>query len=196
VLDRHAVFEAYAPSSPPVIFLGDSMIQRFDLSCFNDARVLNFGINGDHTSTLLARLDAVARKSPEKIFLMIGTNDAVVGVPELETHANLRAIINRLRRDSPGARLFVHSVLPTAGVSGAFTSNDDILRRISSLNRHAAELCVGVDAEFVDMVPSFRTEEGELRPDLTTDGVHLNAEGYAVWHSLIGARVAASANGE
>jgi len=42
------------------------------------------------------------------------------------------------------------------------------------------------DLSYIDLTQNFISETGELRTDLSYDGLHLNENGYAVWASIIG----------
>ena len=39
--------------------------------------------------------------------------------------------------------------------------------------------------DYLDLYPHFADARGELRPELTTDGLHLSAVGYGVWQSVL-----------
>ncbi|HPQ96908.1 MAG TPA: GDSL-type esterase/lipase family protein, partial [Thiolinea sp.] len=61
----------------------------------------NRGIGGDDTGGVLGRLDEVVRSRPDKIFLMIGTNDLSAGKSVEQIIANYRLILRRIREASP-----------------------------------------------------------------------------------------------
>jgi lysophospholipase L1-like esterase len=57
-------------------FLGDSITNggRWN-QLFPDVRTANFGVDGDCSRHVLARLQPVIALKPARVFLMIGTND-------------------------------------------------------------------------------------------------------------------------
>ena len=57
--------------------------------------------------------------------------------------------------------------------------------RIVSMNASLQQIADDNDAYYLDLYPIFVTGDGTLRPDLTTDGLHLNRQGYLVWRSAI-----------
>ncbi|MDA0266342.1 MAG: GDSL-type esterase/lipase family protein [Cyanobacteria bacterium] len=139
---------------------------------------LNQSISGDTTAGVLRRLDTFAATRPTVIHLMIGVNDLKNNVPEAEIVANLRAIITRLQRQYPQAQLVVYSVLPTR--------RDDISNgRVRSLNNHIAYLASHHQIGHRDMLGLFGDQGGALRAELTTDGLHLNRQGYSLWQQVI-----------
>lgn len=58
-------------------------------------RVVNAGVSGDTSAGARARLDWVLRDRPELLFLCIGSNDGLRGLPVKELEANLKAILER-----------------------------------------------------------------------------------------------------
>ena len=54
--------------------------------------------------------------------------------------------------------------------------------RIQDANRHLRQFSSTVRAQWLDLWPALADESGEaLRPEFTTDGVHLSDEGYRAW---------------
>ncbi|MBE7382592.1 MAG: lysophospholipase [Leptolyngbya sp. SIO1E4] len=139
---------------------------------------LNQSISGDTTAGILRRLSNFSRARPMTIHLMAGANDLKNGVPEAETVNNLHLMVQRLRRQHPQAQIVVYSVLPTRW---AAIGND----RVRSLNTQIAALATQPAVEYRDLHGQFRDQQGNLRADLTTDGLHLNARGYALWQRAI-----------
>ncbi|NER82960.1 MAG: lysophospholipase [Leptolyngbya sp. SIO1D8] len=139
---------------------------------------LNQSISGDTTAGVLRRLSTFASTRPTTIHLMAGVNDLKTGIPEAEIVNNLRLAVQRLRQQHPQAQIVVYSVLPTRW---AAISND----RVRSLNTQIATLASQAQVEYRDVHGQFQDQRGDLRADLTTDGLHLNERGYAVWRRAI-----------
>ncbi|MFG6104787.1 GDSL-type esterase/lipase family protein [Leptothoe sp. EHU-05/26/07-4] len=135
---------------------------------------LNQGISGDTTSGILKRLSAFANTSPDTIHLMAGVNDLKNGASDHEILTNLNQIMARLRQQHPYARVVVHSILPTRWENIPSS-------RVRSLNTRIAELTDYHQLDYLDLHPSFSNDTGNLRQELTTDGLHLNRLGYQVW---------------
>lgn len=139
---------------------------------------LNQGISGDTTEGILNRLSALAQTRPDTIYLMAGINDLKLGKSDREILANLHQIVRRLRQDHPQARVIVQSILPTRWDS---ISN----HRIRTLNRQIAAIARREGAGYLDLHAQFSDELGSLDAHLTTDGLHLNPSGYAVWQNAL-----------
>lgn len=156
-----------------VAFLGASIVAGGDWeSWLPGERVLNLGVPGNTTDDVLARLDAVVAASPNVIVLLVGTNDFSEAKASAEhVVRNIETILVDLRRDLPGVRLLLVSITPGTEASAG---------RITEANRHLRQFVATCHAQFLDLWPALA--EGEhLNPALTTDGVHLNAEGYRAW---------------
>ncbi|MBD0333934.1 MAG: hypothetical protein ICV62_00450 [Cyanobacteria bacterium Co-bin13] len=135
---------------------------------------LNQSISGETTGQILQRLSAFAATRPDTIYVMAGVNDLKNGASNAEVVNNLRLITQRLRQQHPEARVVVHSILPTrlANISSA---------RVRLLNQLIGYSVRQQGGEFLDLQPQFTDTQGNLSQDLTTDGLHLNPQGYRVW---------------
>jgi lysophospholipase L1-like esterase len=72
----------------------------------------------------------------------------------------------------------VHSILPTRWES---LPSD----RIQRVNGRLAQLAQQPRVTFVDLQTAFADDQGQLRRELTTDGLHLSRQGYAVWRTAL-----------
>jgi acyl-CoA thioesterase-1 len=107
-----------------VVFLGDSLTAGYGLArqeafpSLLEARiraaglgwkVVNAGVSGDTSAGARARLDFIYRQKPQLIFLCIGSNDGLRGLPVAELEKNLRVILDRARRE--GTRVILAGAL-------------------------------------------------------------------------------------
>ncbi|MEB3360399.1 MAG: SGNH/GDSL hydrolase family protein [Synechococcales bacterium] len=172
------------------ILMGDSISLWFPSELLPPSQTwLNQGISGEGTAGLLKRLDLIDRTQPDTIFVMIGINDMLREVTDATILANQRAIIQELREQHPDAAIVVQSVLPHAGEESSWEGKERLLaipnQRIRNLNRELAAIARQEGADFLDLYPLFSDADGNLRLDLTTDGLHLNRNGYLVWTSAL-----------
>ena len=63
-------------------------------------KVVNAGISGDTTAGGVARLDWIYRQKVDVLFLCLGANDGLRGIPVAETERNLRSILDRAHREN------------------------------------------------------------------------------------------------
>lgn len=160
-----------------VLFLGDSItiLGRWEL-LFPGVRVLNFGIPGERSEHLLARLEPVVRVRPDKLFLMIGTNDLSRGVPVPVIADNVGKMLAQLRRELPDCRLFLQTVLPC---------KRKLAPQIRELNARYAAIAQRQSLGLIDLYPLFDDGSGQIRAELSNDELHLLGAGYVIWGQAI-----------
>ncbi|HEV7955576.1 MAG: hypothetical protein JWL94_1443 [Microbacteriaceae bacterium] len=171
--DSTASHEPADDGRDKVVFLGDSITQDGNWSeWFADQRVVNLARGGSTTDDLLARLDEVVAEKPDEIVLLIGTND--LGTRQTVEHLvrNVETICVTLRRELPGARMLVQSVMPRGR---------EYAHRIQETNIHLRQFSSTVKAQFLDLWAVLALEDGELNPAYTNDRLHLNDAGYEAW---------------
>ncbi len=172
------------------VLLGDSLSLWFPGELMPGRRVwINQSISGEKTKGLLARLDLLRDNDVEAVFLMIGINDLIWGESDEEILDNYREIVRRLKKEHPDTQIVVQSILPHGGEESSWESRDKLAalpsERIQKMNDSLKAIAVENQAYYLDLYPIFVTGDGTLRPDLTTDGLHLNRQGYLVWRSAI-----------
>ena len=172
------------------VLLGDSLSLWFPGELMPGRRVwINQSISGEKTQGLLNRLDYLDDNKVEAVFLMIGINDLIWGKSDEEILTNYKEIVRRLKAKHPEAQIVVQSILPHGGEQSTWESRDKLEAlpsdRIMSMNSALKKIATDNQAYYLDLYPIFVTGDGTLRDDLTTDGLHLNRQGYLVWRSAI-----------
>jgi lysophospholipase L1-like esterase len=156
-----------------VLFLGDSITAGGDWDRrLTGERTLNLGIGGDTTDGVLARLDEVVAAAPDVIVLLIGTNDFGNHRASAEhVVRNVETILVTLRRDLPGVRLLLVSILPRGA---------EFTPKIEQANRHLRQFVATCHAQYLDMWPAL-ADGDHLDDRFTDDALHLTDEGYAAY---------------
>lgn len=178
LLNREAKTMAVGQGSNRLgVIIGDSQALWFPSDRLPKDRFwLNQGISGDTTAGVLKRISTFAKTRPNTIHVIVGINDLRKGKTDQEILGNLKKIMQKLRQEHPAAQIFVHSILPTR--LAAIPSN-----RVRWLNYNIAALTKQESVNYLNLQPAFTDADGNLRRTLTTDGVHLNAQGYQVWQT-------------
>jgi lysophospholipase L1-like esterase len=158
-----------------VVFIGDSLTEGGDWAgWFPELNAINLGVGGSTTEDVLARLDEVVAAAPDEIVLLIGTNDLGMRRSVESMVRNIQSILVDLRRDLPGSRMLVQSIMPRGR---------EFADRIRDANIHLRQFSATVHAQFLDLWPTMALEDGELNPAFSDDRLHLNASGYEAWLS-------------
>ncbi|MGB3493572.1 MAG: GDSL-type esterase/lipase family protein [Elainellaceae cyanobacterium] len=161
------------------VLLGDSISLWFPSDYMARYRFwLNQSISGDTAAGTIRRLSLFSRTRPDTIHVMLGINDLRRGVSDAQLLNDQRYIMRRLRQQHPQAQIVVHSILPTRL---HYLPSD----RIQPINRQLEAIAQQEGVQFLDLQPYFADSQGNLRADLTTDGLHLNPQGYATWYRVL-----------
>jgi acyl-CoA thioesterase I len=197
----NAALPAPAPGQRRVVFFGDSITDNWDAPGFGGffpgKPYVNRGISGQTTSQMLLRYRAdVVDLNPAAVVILAGTND-VAGNAGPATDASIR---NNFRSfadiaSANGIELVLCSILPVTDVkTGAdgkprVWSDGRPAARISGLNRWLQEYANANGYAYLDYATPMSAPDGTLKPELTDDGLHPNAAGYAVMGPLVEAAI-------
>lgn len=144
--------------------------------------VVNRGIIGDEVMGVYDRLHQILPGHPKKLFLLIGINDVSHGLTADSIAGLIRLTVERIRRESPQTHLYLQSLLPINESFGRYRLLTGKTETVPQINALLRELAREQQIDFIDLFPLF-TEKGTnvLRKELTTDGLHLNEDGYRIW---------------
>jgi lysophospholipase L1-like esterase len=166
-------------AKPLGVLVGDSLSMWFPREKLPSGKFwLNQGISGDTSTGVLKRLAAFSETQPDVIYLMAGINDLRKGSKDQVILRNHRQIMRSLRQTHPNSQIIVQSILPTRLPT---ISN----QRIRNLNKQIALITKQEKVTYLNMYKWFTDFEGNLRLELTTDGLHLSPDGYDVWQAAI-----------
>jgi acyl-CoA thioesterase I len=174
-------------SEPRVVFYGDSITEGWLAAApafFAGRPWLDRGISGQTTAQLLVRFrqDVVALR-PRVVVILAGTNDlAGNGGPATPEMAfdNIVSMTEIARAN--GIRVVLSSVLPAADYP--WRPGLDPAPKIVALNAMIRAFAARAGAVYLDYHSAMADARGGLAADLTRDGVHPDAAGYAVMGPL------------
>ncbi len=98
----------FPSSGTDVIAFGDSLVVGVGasekggfvtiLSQELDLPIVNLGISGDTTARALERINTLDQYKPKVVIVLLGGNDFLQGIPEVETFVNLEKIIYNIHK--------------------------------------------------------------------------------------------------
>lgn len=190
LLDNEAAAAAARNAPHQTILLGDSLTLWFPQDLLPGRKTwLNQAISGEKSAGVRQRLYILDQTDPEAVFIMIGINDMIWGRSDADLLENVRAIVQYLRSTQPQAKIVVQSILPHGGENATWEGKDKLAAvtsdRILAVNDSLRAIAEDNGGYFLNLYPLFVNGEGHIRADLTTDGVHLNTQGYMIWRSAI-----------
>ena len=175
---------------PDIIFIGDSIIEYFPLQELlgTTKTIVNRGIRGYQTGLLQENLDAhLYGDAVDQIILLIGTNDIGKDVPMNEALNNLESVIQTISRDYPLSQIKLVSILPVnEGEDFKQTVYIRTNEKIKAWNQAYQDLASAyMQVEYVPVFEHLLDQEGQLKADYTTDGLHLSVSGYQALSSTL-----------
>lgn len=183
---RASLFDALGVDSTSIVMLGNSLTHGCEWhELFDNHKILNRGINGDIAEGINLRLDGILRGKPAKIFLLCGVNDVSHNLSADSISQATEMIIQRIVEESPGTQVYLQSLLPINNSFNRYkrlAGKEQVIRDINKLNQAMARR-YGIT--WIDLYDSFADENGNLRSDLTNDGLHLLAPGYIIWKEIL-----------
>ncbi|MBV6625737.1 MAG: G-D-S-L family lipolytic protein [Rivularia sp. (in: Bacteria)] len=190
ILQQEAEVVAEKKPRNLTVMAGDSLSLWFPSELLPDNKTwLNQGISGEKSAGLLTRLNLFDKTTPESIFVMIGINDLIAGVNDETILENQRQILAYLRKQHPKAQIVIQSILPHQGEQATWEGKEKLLAipnsRIRKLNQQLRTIAAKEDVKYLNLYPLFADKQGNLRSNFTTDGLHLNPDGYLVWSSAL-----------
>ncbi|WP_375419594.1 GDSL-type esterase/lipase family protein [uncultured Sphingomonas sp.] len=195
----NAALPAPRPGERRVVFLGDSITDKWDLAVsFPGRRYVNRGIGSQVTAQMLLRFhqDVIALK-PAAVVILAGVND-VQGFLQQERPEQVEANWEAMADLADRHRIAVvfGSLLPVNDYSEAARNvtkerNPDELR---ALNAWLERFCRRRDYAFADYYHALVDRQGLMAAHYSADGVHPLAAGYARMVPIAEAAIAASLN--
>lgn len=160
----------------PVVILGDSIVRRTSYPKTVCGRtIVNAGIDGSTTASGLDAMltKAIGAKQAAMIVVSLGLNDAGASFSAATYKANYQALLTTLKSLSP--QLAVTTVTPVEAAKSTTAATANIV--IESYNSLLSAIAGDAGAKLI-VIP-------EMPASYSTDGVHLNQAGYAVWTKSI-----------
>jgi len=190
-----------------VVFMGDSITDSWDDAkyggFFPGKPYIDRGISGQTTPQMLVRFrgDVVALR-PKVVVILAGTNDLAGNTGPMtlqEIEDNLVSMSELAKANH--IRVVLSSILPISD----YESRDGkpIIRttqrppeKIKALNEWLRSYAAQNKVTYLDYYSAMMDNKGFLREELSEDGLHPNAKGYAIMAPLAEAAIAKALKGK
>lgn len=177
------------PTGPTVALVGPSTIESLDSAAFPGWTVWNRGIWSDHVGVgprgVARRLEeSVFDLKPDAVIYRDGVNDlgdlARAGKPSMaEIQARYEANVIAIRERLPRTHLVLTTSAPAGG---KYTHLNPLIRE---WNTFVTETAARHHLVLVNDYPLVVDEAGNLRSDLSDDGLHLNGPGHELLYQAL-----------
>lgn len=179
-----------------VVFLGDSITDNWDNAdnggFFPGKPYLNRGIGGETTLEMLGRFrQDVVELKPQVVVILAGTNDLAfnLGNSPIEAVSNNLATMTELA-SLHKIRVVLASVLPVSDYNRSPDGKPFMQTvgrppaKIIELNETIKKYAERNGHVYLDYHSALIDGQGMLKAEFASDGLHPNAEGYAVMNRL------------
>lgn len=175
-------FQASQPTKV-LLFYGDSLTAGYGLSP-DDAfpaiiekilnqkgkpyKVVNAGLSGETSAGGLSRLDWVLRQRVDIFVLELGANDGLRGLPLDQTKSNLQAIIDKVVKKYPNAKIVVAGMLVPPNMGPEYTAEFKKIFPVLAKRNKAT------------LIPFLLQDVAGNEKLNNADGIHPNVEGHKI----------------
>jgi lysophospholipase L1-like esterase len=179
-----AADKAHAPEPGGVVFVGSSSIrlwkdleQQFDAS----QMIVKRGFGGSRMSdcaNYVGRL--VVPYKPHLVVVYAGDNDLAEGRSPQDVLASFRRFVAGVRKALPETRIAYLSIKPSPRRQALMPAMRETNALIAQYSKTQPNL------DYIDVFSKMLDAEGRPRGELyRADALHLNADGYALWKTVI-----------
>jgi hypothetical protein len=158
------------------VFLGDSIVSGISTYGYLDDV---FG-NVNATSAKLENYvsTAVATK-PDKLFIMVGHNDANYGTIKEETLAsNVIELVEAVHKSSSATKVYVLSMTPVTAAYEKKTSNNVTQSYIDTANALFEQNASANNYTYIDIASAYKDDTGYLNQQCTGNGINITTSYY------------------
>jgi len=189
----NAALGAPANDESRVVFLGDSITAGWSDAMpafFEGKPYVERGIGGQTTPQMLARFRSdVVELEPAAVVILAGTND-IAGNSGPATNKMIEDNLASMAEIATAndIRVILASILPASDYP--WSPGLEPAGRIAAINSWIRAYAAENDHIYLDYYSALVNDQGGMQAAYTTDGVHVNAAGYAVMAGLAEASIA------
>jgi lysophospholipase L1-like esterase len=172
-------------SSARTVFVGDSMLYGFNnFPDYLPESVVNLAVTASPASSALQNASKAASLHPKSVFVMTGTNDIQSGSVDLFSKT-YDSILSTLEVESPGTKIYAETLFPVNWTAFPQLQNIDNVAVGSYNSAIRGVVSAHQNVVLLDFNSSFTDSEGNMKKEISKDGLHLNQSGYQIWGKLL-----------
>lgn len=182
---QNDLFDLYKTNQADIIMFGNSLTAGANWSeLLGRPNVVGRGIPSDVLQGYYARINSIIKLKPKIVFILGGLNDVYNWTPVDEIYTDYLRIISLLKSKNiiPVIQSTIYAGKEWGkNWGGTAESNAGRNKEVDKLNKLLSEYAKRNNIDYIDLISKMTTKDNFLRPELTWDGVHLNAAGYNLW---------------
>jgi lysophospholipase L1-like esterase len=181
-------FEAKDKAAPPpqneIVFVGSSSIRFWkSTEAFPDLKIINRGFGGSQMSDSLRYAERIILPyKPRIVVVYAGGNDINAKKTPEKVAEDYKALVGKIHAALPKTKVYYISLFPNVARKSQDAQCVKINQLIEDYSKSRPLL------GYIDTASRMRAADGGPRPELLrADGLHLNDDGYQLWHEIVGA---------
>ena len=95
------------------------------------------------------------------------------------------ALLDEIIAAQPDADIYIQSILPINQAEASKRSYSVTNEKIDQINSYLASIAEEKEVWYLDLASVFKDKNGELPEEMTTNGIRLTDEAYALWYEYI-----------
>lgn len=170
----------YGDMADVTSFLAKESASVYDL--FDESEKLEYTPRGKEPGKRTLK-GLLSKTKFKKIYISVGVNE--LGVPDTKDYyEEFRKVITKINKLQPDAIIYIQGIMH---VSKNMSSTDPVYnnKAIVQRNKAIATLANGRNIFYIDMNGALCDDNGDLKAELTGDGIHLKAAACALWHDFL-----------
>lgn len=166
------------PNSHKIVLLGASITQAFNPDdYFTENPFINKGINGQYSGQYLLRFKKdIIDYHPRAVIIKLCAIHVTRDIPLQISYDNIEMMTQLAQVND--IQPVLASMIPVTRTFDQNRSPKDITREIKEFNQWVESYCERNQLVYLDYFGVLADESGYLKPQYSTDGMHLNSKGY------------------
>lgn len=158
------------------VFMGDSITEGFAVNEILPEDSVMAGAGATARWIYETYIDALAKKKPDKVFIMLGSDDMLMpkGDPKELFRNDLTKLVNKIKEELPGTKIYLQSITP---VTQEALKQEPRYGRIDEYNELLKELAGELSVNYTD-IGTIANQNPNL---FAEDGIHFKKEFYTLW---------------
>lgn len=164
---------------------GTSFLARESTTVYgllNDKEKMDYSPLGKKKSEY-SMVELLSKTKFRKIYISVGVNE--LGIPDtMDYYKEFRKVVEKISSLQPGAVIYIQGIMH---VSKDKSKKDRVFNNTAIVQRNQAiaTLANGRSIFYIDMNGVLCDEDGNLKKELTGDGIHLKASACDLWHRFL-----------
>lgn len=165
------------------LFIGDSITEGISAyGILSDANV--FAIKGLTIAKAEKEIDTIANKKPEKIYILLGSNDLLYGMDSIKFTSEYAEFTKLIKDKLPETKIYIQSIFP---VSKDVENKKPMLSnsRIDEFNRELKSMAEQQGFNYINVSDLLKDESGIMKKGYSSDGIHVKYHVYSIWLNCV-----------